>query len=129
VKAPTADEDKGLGTGETDYAAQVDLARVLGKTTLFGTLGQKFFGDPEGLDFRDPVYASVGVSQKLTESSIGVAYDWREKATASGDAISEATLFYVLKLSPVWKTQIYLVKGFSDASPDWGAGIVQSYRF
>lgn len=128
VKAPTADEAKGLGTGETDYAGQVDVAKVLGKVTLFGTVGKKHFGDPQGIDFHDPVYMTIGATQKLQDSSIGLAYDWREKVTDSGDEISEATAFYSLKLSADWKTQLYLVKGFSDASPDWGAGVVLSYR-
>ncbi len=41
VKLPTADEDKCLGTGKTDYSAQVDVTKSFGLVTGFATLGWK----------------------------------------------------------------------------------------
>ena len=125
VKLPTADEDRCLGTGETDYSVQFDVAKAFGAVTAFGTLGWKKFGDPSGTDFRDPVYASLGVASKLAPATtVGAAYDWREKVGARGDELSELALFATQKLDDSWKLQLYAVKGFSDASPDWGGGLV-----
>ena len=42
---------------------------------------------------------------------------------------SELTAFYALKYNKSWKTQAYFLKGFSDASPDWGAGLSVGYSF
>ncbi len=60
VKFGTGDEDKGLGTGEEDYSLQLDLADKLGKFTIFGTLGYKWRGEPEGLELNDGAFASIG---------------------------------------------------------------------
>lgn len=38
VKPGTADEQEGLGTGEYDYTAQVDLRKNFGPTVAFGTV-------------------------------------------------------------------------------------------
>lgn len=130
VKLPTADEDRGLGTGETDFALQLDAATAFGATTLFGTLGWKKYGDPSGIDYRDPVYASIGAGYKLMpQTTVGLSYDWREKVTRNGDEISEATLFVSHKLDAKWKLQGYLVKGFSDASPEIGGGMILTHIY
>lgn len=130
VKLPTADEDECLGTGKADYSIQLDAAKALGGVTGFGTLGWKKFGDPSGANFRNPVYASVGVASKLAPATtIGAAYDWRQKVSSRGDEISEMALFVSQQLDPAWKLQIYAVKGFSDASPEWGSGLIFSRRY
>jgi len=130
VKFPTADEDRCLGTGKTDYAVQVDVAQAFGAVTGFGTLGWRKFGDPSGQNFRDPIYASLGAAYKLAPAtSLGASYDWRQKVSRRGDEISEATLFLNQKLTEGWKLQVYAVKGFSDASPDWGGGLFVSHSY
>jgi hypothetical protein len=130
VKLPTADEDKCLGTGKTDYSIQLDVARAFGAVTGFGTLGWKKFGDPSGTNLRDPIYTSLGVATKLAPpTTVGAAYDWREKVSSRGDEISEMSLFVSHKLDASWKLQVYAVKGFSDASPDWGGGLVVSHTY
>ncbi|MDT3672195.1 MAG: hypothetical protein ROZ37_17885 [Aromatoleum sp.] len=130
VKLPTADEDKCLGTGKTDYSLQFDAAKAFGGVTGFGTLGWKKFGDPSGAHFRDPIFGSVGLATKLAPATtVGAAYDWRQKVTSRGDEISEMSLFVSHTLDPAWKLQFYAVKGFSDASPDWGSGLIFSRRY
>jgi hypothetical protein len=130
VKLPTADEDKCLGTGKTDYSAQVDVARAFGPVTGFATLGWKKFGDPSGSDFDDPIFASLGFALPVAAlTSLGASYDWRQKVVSSGDQIKELTLFVTRKLNQHWKVQLYAVKGFSDASPDAEGGLVLSHAF
>lgn len=126
VKMPTA-ESSCLGNNKTDYSVQFDVAKSFGGVTGFGTLGWKDMGNS---DLKDPVYASVGLAAKVAPAStVGVSYDWRDKVTANGDPISEASLFLSQKLSDSWKLQIYAVKGFSDNSPDWGGGLMVSHTY
>ncbi|MFC5695236.1 hypothetical protein ACFPU0_06635 [Pseudomonas sp. GCM10022186] len=130
VKLPTADEDNCLGTGKTDFSGQIDLTKAFGVISGFATLGWKKFGDPSDSDFHDPIFASLGlVTRVAPRTSVGAAYDWREKVTSDGDGIREFTLFLNQKLSPVWKVQLYALKGYSDASPDSGGGLVISHLF
>ncbi len=130
IKFATADEAKGLGTGENDYALQADITKSLGQYSVFGTLGRRKYGDPPGVDFRNPWYATLGAAYKISAAmTSGLSYDYRERVLTSASAVSEVTGFVSYKLTPTSKLQGYLVKGFSDASPDWGAGVVVSTSF
>src|SRR5262245_25206745 len=130
IKLPTADEQKGLGTGETDYAFQADFFKPFGATTLFGSVGYRIYGDPPGATLRDVPYGSIGVSYRLAgDSSVGAAYDYRPHIVNGGSEISELTAFWSKRMSPEWKFQLYGVVGFSDASPDAGAGVLLERRF
>src|SRR5882672_6521935 len=42
VKLPTADADKGLGTGSTDESVQVDVYQTFDRLTLFADVGYTF---------------------------------------------------------------------------------------
>lgn len=127
VKFPTADEDKGLGTGKIDYAAFIDLYRLAGAWTPFATLGYKVLGDPAGLELRDVWYGTLGVSYRLSDrNSIGAMWDLRQRSHSDGDPVNELTGYWVHKLGGGWKTQTYAVTGFSDASPDVGVGMMLS---
>lgn len=130
IKFATADDSKGLGTGKNDYAIQTDVYKVFGDDTLFATLGWKKMGDPADINFRDPWYASLGVSHKLTATtSIGTAYDYRQPVLAGNSPVSELSAFVSHKLTPTTKIQGYVVRGFSDSSPDWGGGIMLGFGF
>jgi len=123
IKFATADEAKGLGTGKNDYALQADLYKTLGKNTVFGTLGYKVMGSPPGVTLNNVFYASLGAGHRYSqETSAGLILDLREKASATGDAQRELTAYVSHKLGKTWKAQAYAVKGFSNGSPDWGAG-------
>lgn len=130
VKFGTADENKGLGTGENDYAIQVDLYKTVDKFTGFVTVGYKVLGDPVGVNLDNVFYGSLGGSYKFTQqTSGGLILDLREKASASGAPQRELTAFVSHKIDKAWKTQGYLVQGFADGSPDWGAGAMVTYGF
>ncbi|MGY2258980.1 hypothetical protein [Pseudomonas sp. SDO55104_S430] len=130
VKFPTADEDQCLGTGKTDYTAQVDVAKGFGRVTGFATLGWKKYGDPTGTDFDDPFFATLGFAMPVaTRTSAGLSYDWRDRVVSTGSQIQELTLFLTHRLNHEWKVQLYAVKGFSDASPDAEGGLMLFHTF
>lgn len=130
LKLPTADADKGLGTGKTDASVQADAIWRAGAVSALASLGWKKYGDPEGLNFRNPVFASVGLSWRVTpEVSIGLFHDWRQRLRPRGSEVSESTLFLSYKLQPEWRLQVYAVKGFVEASPDVAGGMMLSRLF
>ncbi len=130
VKLPTGSESRGLGTGKADFTVQADVYRSIGPASLFGTLGYKRMGDPDGTDFRNPVFASVGLAHRVgATTTVGLSYDWRQRLRPTSDEISEITLFASHRFSDQWKAQIYAITGFSDASPDWGSGIIVGRMF
>jgi len=130
VKFGTADKNKGLGTGENDYSAQVDLYKGYGAFTALGTVGYRVYGDTSATHLDNVFFGSVGGVYKVASStSAGVIYDYRPAISAHGSAVSEMMAFLSQKISSHWKAQGYLVKGFSDGSPDYGVGALVGYVF
>jgi len=130
VKFGTADEAERLGTGENDFSLQADLYKPFGATSLFATIGYRWYGDPPGIELRDVPFLALGVSHRLDgDTAIGFAYDYRPRIIEGGSPISEATLFWSKRIAPEWKWQLYALIGFSDGSPDAGVGTFVEYRF
>lgn len=124
-KLATADEAKGLGSGKNDFSAQVDLYYLAGSLSPFMTLGYRMPGSPTGLPLRDLWYGTLGLGYRFShENSAGIMWDLRQASRAGGKSANEMTLYWVHKLKPDLKLQIYAVHGFSDASADHGLGLV-----
>lgn len=130
LKLPTADEDRGLGTGETDYSVQADGYKSLRSVSLLGTLGYRWIGSPEGVDLDNVWFGTLGAVRKINPQwSAGLLYDYREASSERGSPQSEATAFVSRRLDAQTKAQLYTVKGFSDGSPAWGAGAALTRSF
>ena len=124
VKFGTADEAKGLGTGENDYTIRADVYKFFEQFTLLASGGYKFRGEPADIELEDVWLGSVGgVLLPSERSSFGVIYDYRESALVDGDAISELSVFMTRQFTDRWNIQFYAFTGFSDSSPDRGAGV------
>jgi len=124
VKFGTADENKGLGTGENDYTVQADLYKFVDRFTWMGSIGYKYRGDPAAVDFDNVLLASLGGTYKFTpDVRAGLFIDYRESALSGSDSIQELSGFVSRRLGDDWKLQFYALTGFTDSSPDWGAGL------
>jgi len=122
AKAPTADEDEGLGTGEWDATVELAVSRSFGGFTPFAVGARRFQGDPPGLDLNDRWLASAGATQRLFAGlSFGLYYDFREAPSAStedGHALVASFSWSGggLRVSP------YGLIGLSEGSPDFALG-------
>lgn len=127
IKFGTADENKGLGTGEQDYTLRADLYKFFEQFTVMGSAGYKFRGDPVDQDLENVFLGSIGGVFALNDKArFGLIYDYRESALLDGDAISELSAFLSRRLNETWQLQLYAFTGFSDSSPDWGGGVLVS---
>lgn len=123
IKFGTADPTTNLGTGVNDYSAQLDGFYSMSKTTLFATLGYKVFGESADFTLNNIAYASLGVSQKMSDKiSLGFALDVAESSSGVSEGRRELAVFISNKISKTLKLQGNLVKGFSTSSPDFGGG-------
>ena len=133
VKVPTADDDNGLGTGETDVALELSLFQRFGSFYPYVTGGYRFIGDDtDDFELEDGALAAVGVSWvPRAGTSIGIGYDWRESTSkrsvqdgrlASTDDGHELSLFGAVPLGGGFRLAPYAVKGLSDGSPDYAVG-------
>ncbi|HYD85316.1 MAG TPA: hypothetical protein VEA63_14720 [Opitutus sp.] len=130
VKLPTADEDKGLGTGETDYYFQADLYQAFGDIIPFASFGYRMMGTSAMYPLEDGFYVTIGSSYRLTQKTvIGAAYDWRAKIIEGAENGTDMIAFIATNPNPNWSLLAYTLIGFNDASPELGLGGLATYKF
>lgn len=130
VKLPTADEDRGLGTGAADYYAELTFFRTFGSVTPFLTAGYRVLGDADTYDLRDGAYASGGAHFRLSAATVVTALvSWRRPILAGGDDAQEGLVMVSHDFAERWRVTAYALKGFTDASPDFGTGLAASWKF
>lgn len=128
IKFATA--DTGLGSGANDYAAQMDIYQSLDKFTAMGSLGSKVLGSPAGIAMNTVFYGSVGGVYQLTnQTSGGIDMSLAQSPTTTTARQQELTAYVSYKIDKHFKAQGYVLKGFSDGSPDSGIGALFSYGF
>lgn len=124
VKVPTADENEGLGTGETDFAFLADVYKTFGQVTAFGGIGFHVMGDAPGLPLDNAWSMNVGATYKLdARDTVGAMLDTRQAVVPGGDPVREVTGFWMRRLERDWRAQVYGLLGLADGSPDFGFGL------
>ncbi len=130
VKIPTADEDKNLGTGETDYGFGLEVDKQLGSFFLFGDASYTIIGNPPGQDLRNRPAASVGAGLKLSNAlSVNALLDWRRALVAGKDDPLEVVGVLSIKTSPRTTVSPSVFVGLTNGSPEFGVGFEVSYKF
>ncbi|MBT5073261.1 MAG: hypothetical protein HOJ34_07990 [Kordiimonadaceae bacterium] len=130
VKIPTADENKGLGTGKVDYTGQIDVSYLFGNFMPYGTIGYRVIGKNQLYDLQNSLFASIGMAYYLTyDTSIGVSYDYRESATPNFNSPKEIFAYTDIQLNENWGLNVYGVVGLNNVTTDYGAGTQIRYKF
>ncbi len=130
LKLGTADERKGLGTGETDYSLQADVYKFVGRSTLVVSAGYRLRGDTATLPLDDTWLLAAGGFYRLSSAtSAGLFLDFRESSVPGYESIRELTASLSRSLAGQWRVQGYLVRGLSDTSLDWAAGVATRRDF
>lgn len=131
TKFPTADEDRGLGTGEFDETIGVDLSKRL-MERLFGylTLAYTFVGDPPGTELRNSFGWSVGAAYAVTPHFPVFAF--LDGATAISPGQSDPIELRAgaeYRLTKALKLTGSVTRGLTDGAADWGLGAGLALRF
>jgi hypothetical protein len=130
IKFGTADENKGLGTGKNDYGLNLDAYKGFGAWTLFGGAGYTKYGSSTYIPLHNGWNGNVGAGYKLDRTNtIGAYYYYRQKISDYGYRQSEGTAYWNHKFGDNLRLQAYALAGFTDGSPDWGAGANIRYSF
>jgi hypothetical protein len=131
IKFPTADRDRGLGTGEFDEKLGVQLSKTLTEQWIaFADLGYTFIGSPPGVDLKNQWNYDVGIGYYFTPSLLGSVYYEEWTAVVSGfdnprDLYFDATY----TVTPAFRLNAGLLVGLSSGAPDYGVIGGVSYRF
>ncbi len=132
IKFPTADENKGLGTGQTDVSFETDVFRKIGRITPYGTLGYQFLGRSDLYPMKDGLFGSLGLVTLVPQSpglTVGVGGNWRQPTISGGSQAVEAMAFLQQKFSARSHLQVFLLHGFTDASPTLAVGATLGLKF
>ncbi len=128
IKLGTADEDEGLGTGETDFAFEAGLNHWGEDRRYFGAIGYEIVGDPPEIDFDNALYGYGGAAFNTgTGQSIGASLNYAQASSPGFDDALELTGFLNQKLHGGRWLYTYILLGLSDGSPDWGFGMNLRY--
>jgi hypothetical protein len=131
IKFPTADSDRGLGTGEFDETIGVDLSkRLIDRLYGYLTLSYTFVGDPPGTDFRNAFGWSIGAAYSVTAPLAVFAF--LEGSTAISPDQSDPVELRVgaeYRLTKALKLTGAVTRGLTDGAADWGLSAGLSLRF
>jgi hypothetical protein len=126
-KLPTADETRGLGTGETDYGAFLGLYQRIENFKLSLTGGYIKVGDPPLVNYNDIYLYGVGISRLFGKTNIYVSLDGRRSMVPGAQNPQEVSvgLFHILNVD--YAIRGSAVKGLNNGGPDFGMdfGIVR----
>jgi len=130
IKFPTADSDRGLGTGEFDETIGVDLSKRL-IDGLFGfvTLSYTFVGDPPGTNFRDSFGWSVGPAYSIGPLSLFAFLDGSTAISPGQADPLELRVGAEYRLTRALKFTGAVTRGLSNGSADWGGSLGFTFRF
>ena len=123
IKLPTADENKNLGSGETDIGGFISLRKQWSSFSATLGAGYLLVGDPAGTDYNNVALVSFGVSKRLSSGGMFVSLDTRSAATAGTDDPRELSLggYYVMNAHYAFSGSAFV--GLSDGSADYGANL------
>jgi hypothetical protein len=123
---PTGDEEKDLGTGETDVAFLAELGVDTDAGGLYAQGGYKQRG---GATREDGAQALFGGYTRLGEGVLlGADVSWAEAVIAGGDDLSSVTAYTSFRLTDAVRLSLFAEKGLSDASADLAAGVGITWR-
>jgi hypothetical protein len=130
IKAPTADKDKGLGTGAFDFGGGLSTFKIFGDWSVYAeTL---YIVPGSTASYRPDNYWTYqgSVSYLLTRKlNTGLAISGATAAFAGNSSALEVQLNSGYRLSERGSVGAYLGFGLTDSSPDYTAGFYGAIRF
>ena len=127
LKLPTADETRGLGTGETDYGAFLTLHKRFDTLKLSLMAGYLKIGDPPALDYDDSYSYGVGLSWTTARTSLYASLEGRRAIVAGAENPLEINLGFMRALDARYMRKGSAFAGLNDGGPAFGiaAGMVR----
>jgi outer membrane putative beta-barrel porin/alpha-amylase len=131
IKFPTADRDRGLGTGEFDEGVGLQVSKKLTDTWIgFVDLGYTNLGNPPGVTLRNQWNYDLGVGYYFTQALMGSVY-YEEWTAVISDRPNPRDLLVAMNYtaSSTWRFNTSIARGLSDGAPNWAFTAGLSARF
>lgn len=131
IKFPTADEERGLGTGEFDETLGLDLSKTfLERLVAYLTLAYTFTGSPPGTELHNSFTWSVGAAYVVTKPfSVFAFLDGATAIAAGQEDPLELRVGAEYRLTEALKLTGSAGAGLSRGSPDYDVAGGFAVRF
>ena len=123
VKLPTADEAKGLGTGETDYGTFVSLHQRFQEIKFSFMAGYIKTGDPSSFDYNDIYLYGFGVSRLFGRTNIYSSFEGRRSIIPGTKNPQELVFGFFYILNNWYSLKGNVSFGLNDGTQDFGSNI------
>ena len=122
LKLPTADETKGLGTGEADYGPGLAIVQPAGsRASLLFEAQYVVRGDPPSVNFRNTWWLSAGAQwRRGSANSFSLFLDDRQSVLAGREALRDLSLGFDRRLSGSVTFRSAAYAGLSSTAEDFG---------
>ncbi len=130
VKVPTADKNKGLGTGEFDGGVGVTLTKWVDNWNGYFEGVYNLIGKSQDFSLKDFFSYEVGVGYQVTDRFLpSIALKGATNPEDGSEPPFEMRIKALYNVTGKLGVDGYLSKGFNDGTADYGAGAEISYNF
>lgn len=130
VEFPTADRDKGLGTGEFVTGLGVAVDKWFGNWQAYMEGSYNFQGSSDLYALKDFFCYEVGLGYQITDRFLSnLALLGATKPVEGASDLLETRVKLAYRLSAKSRIEGYLAAGLTDGSPDFGTGVAAFYTF
>lgn len=124
LKIPTADKNKGLGTGEFDAGPGLGISKWIGDWNISAEGKYVFCGSSELYSVKDYMNYIISAGYGFSDNFFcGISGNGATALTDEGTDPFEARLKINLKFNNGTGIESYVAKGLTDGSPDYAASI------
>ncbi|CAG1064849.1 hypothetical protein BAC1_00415 [uncultured bacterium] len=129
LKVPTADDSKGLGTGEFDIGAGLEFAKSLPDGfTGYLDIYYTSIGDPPGFELEDRVSFDIGLSRALAPKwTVSAFYEESTPLLMSNPHLRDFLVSFDFKANSRTRVFFGATLGLTGASPDYGLSAGASF--
>jgi hypothetical protein len=127
IKLPTADENKGLGTGAADYGAFAGLHKRIESVKFSLTGGYIIIGDKPPITYNNIFVYGLGVSKRFKRTEVYTSFEGRQAVIAGAKDPQELHFGFFHILSRDYSLKGSTFFGLNDGGPAFGfeLGIVK----
>ncbi|MDP8218202.1 MAG: transporter [Candidatus Theseobacter exili] len=130
VKLPTADEDKGLGTGKADVTLRAAVAKTFGQILGVAGVGYTFVGEPDNVDWDNQILWGVEAAYLVNdEFHLNLGFTGRTARSSNSDDLAWVTVGGRYIFLESWQVGTGVSFGLTDDAADWGIDVWLGKRF
>ncbi|MHB8843367.1 MAG: hypothetical protein ACYC7L_01350 [Nitrospirota bacterium] len=127
VKLPTADKNKWLGTGETDYGAFLSAHQRFDEIKVSIFTGYIKIGDPPSINYNDIYLYGIGLARLFSRTELYTSFEGRQATVPGAKNPQEVNVGFFHVLNADYAIRGSAFKGLNNGGPDFGInfGIVR----